>query len=107
MRKFRLYAFSDGYKTIITRGENQEQAMSYACRTNDAFKKGVTVFPLDYLPINSKELYNTNHNEGWLYRSPIWLQKAEQKQAIELGFAKILDSIKKGSKLQTLMYKDI
>ncbi len=90
MRVFRLFAFSDSRITVITRGETQEQAMRYACRDDGAFPRGVTVFPLDYLPINASELYSKNHSYGWLYRAPIWLANEEYQQAIKKGVPEII-----------------
>ncbi len=94
MRTFHLYAFSDSNITVITRGETQEQAMSYAARNDGMFKRGVTVYPLDYLPIEAATLYNTNHNEGWLHRVPSWLLKTEREQIAKLGVEYILTSFK-------------
>jgi hypothetical protein len=104
MRKFYLFAFSDGVTTVITRGENQEQAMSYACRNNGAFKKGVTVFPVDHLPLNAAKLYSCNHAVGWLNRAPIWLQKLEREQAVSMGSENIIKNL--FTKLPLLMYKE-
>ena len=106
MRKFHLYAFSDGNNIVITRGENQEQAMSYACRNDGQFKRGVTVFCLDYLPINAAELYNANHEKGWLYRAPVWVQKVEHAEAVNLGLAGILDQIRIGFKSNPVMFNE-
>jgi len=106
MRVFRLYAFTDGKVTVVTRGENQEQAMSYASRDNGSFPKGVTIYSLDYLPINAAELYNTNHSCGWLYRSPCWLAKIENEQAIQMGVNNILNSIFAGEQHQPLMFQN-
>ena len=86
MRKFRLYGFSDGKITVITRGENEDQAMRYATRDNGRFPRGVTVFPLSHLPINANKLYDANHDSGWLYRAPEWLQKEEREKAVEKRF---------------------
>lgn len=105
MRTFPLFAFSDGNITIITRGENESQAMSYAARNNGAFKRGVTIFPVE-LPINAAELYSSNHEPAWLYRAPLWLRKAEQKQAIEMGLTNILNSISSHLKFEPLLYSE-
>ena len=106
MRTFPLYAFSDGNITVITRGQNEEQAMSYACRDSGQFKRGVTVFPLDHLPINAAKLYDTNHRKGWLHRRPYWLEKAERKYSVDMGFAFVLNTIVSGLEFEPLMYKE-
>ena len=106
IRKFHLYAFSDGNITVITRGETEEQAMSYACRNSGQFKRGVTVFPLDHLPINAAQLYDTNHRKGWLTRKPQWLEIAERAYSVNMGFAYVLDLISSGIKMQPLLYKE-
>jgi hypothetical protein len=105
MRIFPLFAFTDGYLTVITRGENEDQAMSYACRSSGQFKRGVTVSST-YLPIDANKLYNSNHKEGWLYRKPFWLEKAEQQQAVDLGYERILELISSKSTLQPLTYQE-
>ena len=65
MKVFRLFAFSDGNITVITRGETLDQAFSWAARPDGLFtKKGATIFPLDYLPINAGKLYSANYSEG-------------------------------------------
>jgi len=101
MRKFRLFCFTDGNATIATRGENQEQAMSYASHSK-SFRRGVTIWPLDHCPVETAELYSRNHSDGWLHRAPVWVQKQEQQQAIEMGFTKLLENIHK--KLPVVMY---
>ena len=106
MRKFHLYGFSDGRITVITRGETQDQAMSYAARNDGAFKKGVTIYPLDYLPINAAELYDQNHESGWLTRAPKWVQEAEMKEAVKLGLTGVLDQIISGKKSDPVMYNN-
>ena len=75
MRTFPLFAFSDSNLTVITRGENEEQAMTYATRVGGVFPRGVVVYPLDHLPVEAAKLYEINHSSGWLYRAPKWLQQ--------------------------------
>lgn len=89
MRTFPLFCFSDGYNTIATRGENDEQAMSYAV-WSPQFPRGVTIFCLDYCLIDLAKQYSANHDEGWLYRAPQWLQKLEEEN---------------GNKQEILMYE--
>lgn len=78
MRTFPLFCFSDGYIVIATRGENDEQAMSYVT-WSPQFPRGVTIFCLDYCLIDLAKQYSANHTEGWLYRAPEWLQKLEKE----------------------------
>lgn len=92
MRVFRLYQFSDGLTNVITRGLTVEQAMSYAVKS-PAFKRGSTIFPINFCPINAKALYSANHSDGWLYRAPVWLRKQEHKQASEMGFKKVMENL--------------
>lgn len=92
MRTFGLWHFSDGQISIITRGISEEQAMSYAAES-PAFKRGVTIFPVNYLPIEAAELYNKNHAAGWLHRAPEWLQRQERTRAIEQGFQTVLENL--------------
>ncbi len=80
-----LFAFSDGRIIVITRGIDEEQAMTYAAREGGSFPRGVTVFPLDHLPINAAMLYNQNHDDGWLYRMPVWVRKQQEQQDINRG----------------------
>ena len=94
MRIFRLFGFSDGKITVITRGVTEAQALEYATRPDGAFRRGVTVFPLNHLPINASRLYDINHEPGWLYRAPLWLRKKEQQEAIAKGSQTILNEIK-------------
>lgn len=88
---FPLFGFTDGYTIVITRGENEDQAMCYACRDNGVFKRGVTVYSLDHLPIDAAKLYNTNHDSDWLHRAPVWVQKQEREEAVNLGSTLVLN----------------
>jgi hypothetical protein len=92
MRIFRLYQFSDGHVSVITRGLTEAQAMSYAAQS-PSFKRGATIFPVNHCSINAAKLYSQNHNEGWLYRAPLWLFKQEAKLAVEMGVEKILSGL--------------
>ena len=107
MRVFRLYGFSDGEITVITRGETVAQAMSYAARSNGIFTvRGRTIFPIEQLPINAKELYDVKHKAGWLYRAPVWLQKIEAEKAAKLGFENVLNTLFDREKEPVTLYEE-
>ena len=93
MRYYRLFAFTDGRIVVITRGINEDQAMSYAACSDGAFPRGVTIYPT-ICPINSAELYSKNHADGWLYRAPVWVQKQERDEAVKMGVEELLQQIR-------------
>ncbi len=103
MRTFPLFCFSDGYNLIATRGENDEQAMSYAA-WSPQFPRGVTISCLDYCPIDLAKQYSTNHAEGWLYRAPEWLQKQEREKAVKEGLSMVMDNLFDNKK-EILLYE--
>lgn len=88
-----LFAFSDGRIIIITRGVDENQAMAYAARDGGSFPRGVTVFPLDHLPINAAKLYDQNHEDGWLYRMPVWVRKQQEQQDIDHGVNNTINDV--------------
>lgn len=92
MRIFPLFLFSDGNIIVGTRALTQEQAMSYA-EHSKCFRHGVTIFPLDYCPIEAAELYGESHASGWLHRPPRWLQQLEYRDAIEKGTEGVIADI--------------
>lgn len=104
MRTFPLFCFSDGFFTVATRGENFEQAMSYAVRSPQ-FMRGVTIFCLDYCPIDLAKQYSTNHAESWLYRAPEWLQKLEREKAVKEGLDTVMNNLYE-KKHEILLYED-
>lgn len=103
MRVFRLFCFSDGNSMIITRGLTQEQALSY-CAKSPLFRRGSTIFPINYCPINAFELYSQNHSDGWMYRAPVWLRKLEHKRAAKLGVKGVIEEIT--SKLNSKSFQE-
>lgn len=104
MRKYYLWAFSDGRRIVITRGETMEQAFSRAAHS-PSFPRGVTIWHEPFTPVEGARLYSVNHAEGWLYRKPTWLQKAEMEEAVKKGVKGVIQDIANGARSEPLMYK--
>jgi len=72
MKIYHLWTFGDYNKTVITRGETQEQAYEWASKSWD---RGETITCLNYNPIWAGKRYSENHADGWLFRQPEWTNK--------------------------------
>lgn len=77
-----LWAFSDDHSAshvLVTRGKDLDSAIEHA--TNSPFfRRGVTIFPVNVLPLNASVLYSTNHASGWLHREPMYEQRKRMKE---------------------------
>jgi hypothetical protein len=76
-----LWAFGDSRRTVITRGQTQEQAFQYAQRH---WHRGETITLYDYVPLWAKKEYDRNHSPGWLHRPMKWLSE-KLNNAAEAG----------------------
>lgn len=78
MSQFPLFAFTNDEVVVITRGPTLDHAFDYASRSNN-FRHGTTIRSMNYLPIDAAELYDKNHDVGWLTRPPKYLSEQEKK----------------------------
>lgn len=72
MTRYCLYSFTDGNVVVITRGPTLDATLKHVS-SSKVFPRGITIQPVDYLPINAPEIYSQNHDDGWLYRAPAYL----------------------------------
>jgi len=67
-----LFGWSDGKKTVISRGRNSRDVLSHVI--ND-FPRGATLTEIDKLSVDLHKFYSRNHDPGWLHRMPHYLRK--------------------------------
>lgn len=79
METFRLYAFSDGRSTVISRGTDQNMVSEYL-QVKNVFPRGVGFFEVPFLPLNAAKLYERDHQKGWLHRPPRWLSEKRRTE---------------------------
>lgn len=95
MKTYPLFAFSDNHhseQVLVTRGATLDDALDHASNSS-FFRRGVTIFPLSFVPIQAAELYGHNHAPGWLHRMPEYMRRREaaalQKEVIVCGPAQV------------------
>ena len=66
-----LFGWSDGKKTIISRGRDSRDVLKHVISD---FPRGATLNLIDKLPLDMGRLYDRNHEPGWLHRIPHYLK---------------------------------